>query len=75
MYNWAMTGAGACCATGVVMFGMGLRPDQPPKPFLGTPFIGTHILLVLITLASICIVTAIALEHREFLKNRAKVEP
>jgi hypothetical protein len=57
-------------AAGIVMIGMGLQPDQPPTPFMGTPYMGTDIYIALICGACACICIAAVQEQRAF--NRAK---
>jgi hypothetical protein len=63
-------GAFGFLAAGIAMIVMGLQPDQPPTPFMGTPYMGTHIYIALICGACVC--TCIAAVQEQLAFNRAK---
>lgn len=61
-------------AASIGLLAAGLRPDQPPQPFAGTPWMGTDILIVLLAINSICIVLHVILYERSPRKPRVKGE-
>jgi len=75
MWIWApLWIANGLLAVMIGMFGAGLRPDQPPKPFAGTPWMGTDILAALVAVTCVCIALHIIFYERAMRKPGSKGE-